>query len=305
MSDAPRTATVAAHAKVNLALRILAREAGGHHQLETDFHRLALADDVTVTLVDEPGIVLASDVAFDVPPEQNLAVRAAAAYQAAARWPLARGIAIGITKRIPMGGGLGGGSADAGAVLRALDALNPHPIGVEARVRIATPLGADVPFLATTAPRVLAWGRGERMLALPALAGITVHLACFDTGVNTAHAYGWLAAARAEAPTAPEGALLDPATLADFGGVRARATNAFEPVVAARRDDVRGVLAAWRDVLAEAEACVLLSGSGATVFAAVHGTGHGDALAAAAVAHGARHVRTTLLDRVAGVACRA
>lgn len=291
-------ARVAAHAKVNLALRILAREEGGHHQLETDFHRLALADDVTVTVAPGAGIALRADVAFDVPPERNLAVRAAAAYVAAAGWT-DRAVTIDLVKRIPMGGGLGGGSADAGAVLRALDACNPAPLGAAALARLATPLGADVPFLALDAPRALAWGRGERMLALPPLGALAVHLACFGEGVNTAAAYGWLAAERAARPAPPAAALHDVAALADFATVRTQAWNAFEPVVSARRDDVRGVLAAWRASLAGTEAMVLLSGSGATVFAVVRGDADEAALAGAAVAHGARHVRTTLLDRVA------
>ncbi len=77
-------------------------------------------------------------------------------------WPA--GFAITIEKRIPVGAGLGGGSADAGAVLRAMNALAPHPVGEAELLRIAAPLGADVPFLTGTAPLALAWGRGERML---------------------------------------------------------------------------------------------------------------------------------------------
>jgi 4-diphosphocytidyl-2-C-methyl-D-erythritol kinase len=298
MTGTSLRARVAAHAKVNLALRILAREDGGHHQLETDFHRLALADDVTVTVTEGAGITLVADVAFDVPPERNLAVRAAAAYVEAAGWR-DRAVTIELAKRIPMGGGLGGGSADAGAVLRALDACNPAALGPATLARLATPLGADVPFLALDAPRALAWGRGERMLALPPLGGLAVHLACFADGVHTGAAYGWLAEARAAAPAAPVAVLHDVATLADFAAVRAHAWNAFEPVVSARRADVRGTIDAWRTVLGGTESMVLLSGSGATVFAVVRGDADEVALAGAAAAHGARHVRTALLDRVA------
>lgn len=292
---------VAAHAKVNLALRVLAREESGFHQLETDFHRLALHDDVVVATRPGTGVSLRADVDFGVAAERNLAVRAAHAYAAAAPWAAGVHVAIEIVKRIPMGGGLGGGSADAGAVLRALDALAPAPLGPDALVALATPLGADVPFLASEAPRVLAWGRGERMLALPALAGATVHLACFDAGVETAAAYDWLAAARAAAPEAPRAVRHDVAALATLAGVRAVATNAFEAPVAARRPDVAGVLSDWRAALAEDASIVLLSGSGATVFAVVAGddAAREATLAAAAARHGAQHVRTALLDRVA------
>src|SRR5207253_289491 len=79
------------------------------------------------------------------PTERNLAWRAALAYADATGWP--NGFAIEIEKRLPVGGGLGGGSADAGAVLRCLNALAPSPLGVSALLSIAAPLGADVPFL--------------------------------------------------------------------------------------------------------------------------------------------------------------
>ena len=123
---APRTARTLAQAKINLFLRVLAREASGYHQLETLFQRLDLGDDVRVRIgvrgraVDTRG----ADVG---PTEGNLAWRAGVAYADAAGWP--DGFAIEIDKRIPVGGGLGGGSADAGAVLRCLDRLNPTPLG--------------------------------------------------------------------------------------------------------------------------------------------------------------------------------
>ena len=164
-----RAARVAAQAKINLRLRILAREVSGYHQLETLFLRLALADDVLVRATEGPRSL---DVAGDVDArllgatERNLAWRAADAYAEAAGWPA--GFSIELTKRIPVGGGLGGGSADAGAVLRALDAIAPSPVGEPALLAIAARLGADVAFLASASTYALAWGRGERMLHLPA-----------------------------------------------------------------------------------------------------------------------------------------
>ncbi|MGH2897799.1 MAG: hypothetical protein ACRDMZ_03935, partial [Solirubrobacteraceae bacterium] len=89
------------------------------------------------------------------PTEQNLAFRAATAYAAQTGWPA--GFAIEIVKQVPVGGGLGGGSADAGAVLRILDALSPNPLGAKL-VELATQLGADVPFMTIDSPMALAWG---------------------------------------------------------------------------------------------------------------------------------------------------
>ena len=116
-----------AHAKLNLVLRILAREASGYHGIETLFQRLALHDVVTVTVAPGHRALHCHGPTMPAgglgPTDRNLAWRAAVAYQAAAAWP--DGFSIAIEKHIPVGGGLGGGSADAAAVLRALDAMAP------------------------------------------------------------------------------------------------------------------------------------------------------------------------------------
>ena len=188
-----KVARVAAQAKLNLGLRILARERGGYHEIETLFARIALADIVTVRPRDEERSLVVRGLESG-PEQENLAYRAAVAYGDAIGWP--RGFEIEIDKRIPVGGGLGGGSADAGAVLRALNALAPRPVTGAELLRIALTLGADVPYLTSTEPFALAWGRGERMLALPALPERTVLLVLPGFAVSTAEAFGWLASSR-------------------------------------------------------------------------------------------------------------
>src|SRR6185312_4792904 len=138
MSTAAR---VVAHAKLNLLLHVLDRRSDGYHDIATWLVRLALGDDVVVR-VRPSGRGVECRGADVGPPERNLALRAAEAYVEAARWPA--GFAIEIDKRIPVGGGLGGGSADAGAVLRALDALAPEPLGEDRLIEIAARLGSDV-----------------------------------------------------------------------------------------------------------------------------------------------------------------
>jgi len=260
-----RAARVAAQAKVNLRLRILAREASGYHQLETLFLRLALADEVTVRATDGARSL---DVTGEVdarqlgPMERNLAWRAAIVYADATGWPA--GFAIGLEKRIPVGGGLGGGSADAGAVLRALDAMAPSPVGADALLAIASRLGADVPFLTSTAPYALAWGRGERLLALPAPEEREVLLVLPPFAVNTAAAYGWLAAAREADGFAEVGAAALPLeALSDWSALASLASNDFEPVVAARHPTITAIVQRLRGLGC---APALMSGSGSSVF---------------------------------------
>jgi 4-diphosphocytidyl-2-C-methyl-D-erythritol kinase len=260
-----RAARVAAQAKVNLHLRILAREASGYHQLETLFLRLALADDLLVRVTDG---IRTLDVGGEVDPrlvgptERNLAWRAARAYVDTTGWPA--GFAIELEKRIPVGGGLGGGSADAGAVLRALDAMAPSPIGEGALLALAATLGADVPFLASECAFALGWGRGDRLLALPAPAEREVLLVLPPFAVNTAEAYRWLATARETDGSPPEATgVLDPATLADWPAIARLAINDFEPVVAARHPLITIVLSRLH---AFGCAPAMMSGSGSSLF---------------------------------------
>ncbi|HWJ21062.1 MAG TPA: 4-(cytidine 5'-diphospho)-2-C-methyl-D-erythritol kinase [Gemmatimonadaceae bacterium] len=266
-----RAASVAAQAKVNLYLRVLAREASGYHQLETLFARLDLADRVVVRVRDDGHRAL-DCVGPAMPPaglgavESNLAYRAALAYADAAGWP--SGFEIAVEKHIPTGGGLGGGSADAGAVLRVLNALNPEPLPQQRLFALASALGADVPFMTAEAPLALAWGRGERMMAFPALPARDVALLVPDFGVSTADAYGWLAERRAaeqegSGARGPAPRMLFPHQFVAWEPVYRLAANDFEPVVLARHP----ALAAARDALAAAGARIaLMSGSGSTLF---------------------------------------
>ena len=280
-----------AHAKLNLRLRILAREASGLHQLETLFCRLALHDDVWVAPAAgaTAGILLRVEGAELGAPEANLAHRAATLW--CRRAGVAPACAIQLVKRIPAGAGLGGGSSDAAAVLRALDRLaaagdapgGAAPLGPDELLRLAAALGSDVPFFLAGGPLALAWGRGERLLPLPALPPATVVVAAPAAGMATAAAYARLAEARAAgaAPAAaPEPARLDLEALATWRGVAAMATNDFEPLVLARVPAAARALAVLREAGA---APALLTGSGSAVFG-VFAAGEGQPAAARAAA---------------------
>jgi 4-diphosphocytidyl-2-C-methyl-D-erythritol kinase len=257
-----RAVQVSAPAKVNLRLRILAREASGFHQLETIFLRLELADVVRVRLARGRALDVAGNVTGSAlgPVEKNLAWRAANAYADASG--TRDGWAIELEKRIPVGGGLGGGSADAGAVLRALDAMSPVPLGEARLLALAATLGADVPFLASTHACALGWGRGERLLALEPPESRPVVLLVPAFGVNTAEAYGWLREG-AVRPVGDDDGILDPSALATWAGLTAVAANDFEPVVAARHPVLASLI---RALQAAGCAPAMMSGSGSVVF---------------------------------------
>ena len=258
-----RVARVAAQAKVNLWLRVGPRDdTTGYHALDTLFHRIDLADDVTVRV---GGSVRALDVAGPRlpasglgPAEDNLAYRAAVAY--AERAPWLHGFAIELTKRIPVGGGLGGGSADAGAVLRALDALAPKPLGDAALGQIGATLGADVAFLAGQSAAAVGSGRGERLRALDALPVRELLIAVPAFSVATADAYRWLDEARGSDVRLSAVSI---GTL-DWDLVVQASRNDFEDAVEARHPELRLL----RDRLRACGARLSrLAGSGSSVFA--------------------------------------
>lgn len=255
-------ATAIAHAKVNLALRVLAREATGYHGIETVFCRIALGDAVRVRAevngrsLDLGGPELPAGGLG--PTERNLAWRAALAYADATGWP--RGFAIEIVKRVPAAGGLGGGSADAGAVLRCLDALAPRPIGEARLVGIGTALGADVPFLSSERTHVLAWSRGERMLALPPLPRRDVALVIPPFGSPTQEAYERMTSARG--PWSPVAGLAADG-VGGWTQAESDAHNDFEDVVGAWHPEIHGCIGWLRDRGAR---IAMLAGSGSSIF---------------------------------------
>jgi 4-diphosphocytidyl-2-C-methyl-D-erythritol kinase len=257
-------AQVEAQAKINLRLKILAREASGFHELETLFLRLSLADTVRLRRtsgtrsLDVAGLAEPGTIG---PVEENLAWRAADLYCRATG--LTGGFAIELEKRIPIGGGLGGGSADAGAVLRILDELSPTPLGDHALERLAAGLGTDVPFLTSPYVFALGVGRGDKFLGMTAPDPRAVMLLVPSFGVNTAQAYGWLAESRAaDAHRAPV-PRIGLQSLHDWEVLAALAENDLEPVVAAHHPQIAALVAGLRQFGC---APAMMSGSGSVVF---------------------------------------
>ena len=295
---------VLAQAKLNLFLRILQREASGYHQIETLFCRLDLGDVVTVHATDGERSLTINGPALPAaglgPPEQNLAWRAADAFALRAGWP--RGFAIDIEKHIPIGGGLGGGSADAGAVLRVLNVLCPVPLPRAALLSVAESLGADVPFLTSEEPLALAWGRGEQLSPFPALPPRDVSLVCFDEGVPTADAYRWLDESRGAVRTGFHRSGAIPVKILSWDQVASLARNDFESVVLSRYPRIKQHLAASRAPIFRARfgerTIALLSGTGATVFIIPEKTADTVLIATEAGEH-VLHTRTAM--RVAAV----
>jgi 4-diphosphocytidyl-2-C-methyl-D-erythritol kinase len=253
--------TLSAPAKLNLFLRVLARDSDGYHGLETLFCLVSLADTLRAERREERGVSIEVTGAEVGPPEQNLAARAAALVLEATGHRF--GVHLTLAKRIPVRAGLGGGSSDAAAALHAVNALANAAVPRHELLQFAARLGSDVPFFVTGAPLALAWGRGERLLRLPPLPAAPALLVTPPTGVDTAEAYGWVDEARRS--TARRGAVaLDLDALSRWGDIGRMAGNDFESPAFER---VPGIRAAFEALAATHPLVCRMSGSGSTLFA--------------------------------------
>jgi 4-diphosphocytidyl-2-C-methyl-D-erythritol kinase len=250
-----------ARAKLNLFLRVFARESDGYHNLETLFARIELADTLTARRVEGTGATLEASGADLGTPEQNLALQAARAVLASLRSPFR--VELTLEKRIPMGAGLGGGSADAAAALALVNELAGNAVPRAELFQMAARLGADVAFCLSELPLALGWGHGERMMALPAPPPAPVLLVSPAAPVVTAEAYRWLDESRHQA-RGRGSVLLDPGALSNWSDIARMAGNDFESVVFAHRPEVR---AAFEALARTGPLLCRMTGSGSTLFA--------------------------------------
>jgi 4-diphosphocytidyl-2-C-methyl-D-erythritol kinase len=185
----PEVVRETAPAKINPYLRVLGKRRDGLHEIETLILPISLADKVAVTPRDEGfGLRVTGPLADRVPmSEDNLALRAARALAAEAG--NARGAEILLDKHVPVAAGLGGGSSDAAAVLRALNRMWDLGLAVDQLAEVGARVGSDVPALVHARP-VIARGRGERIepVDLPRTYWLLITP---DIQVSSRSAYSW------------------------------------------------------------------------------------------------------------------
>lgn len=250
-----------APAKLNLFLHVTGRRPDGYHLLETVFELVDLCDRVHLQRRDDGAIVRRESLP-GVPAEADLGIRAARLLADATGCRL--GVEIAIDKRIPMGGGLGGGSSDAATVLLGLNRLWDLRLGRQRLMALAVRLGADVPAF-VFGRRAYASGIGERLRALP---GPDAWFVVVAPPVQVATA----------AVFAAPGLTRDTKPLRISGLSRQRfvyrGKNDLEPVACAAWPPVADALAALRRVADQCGAqgrLARMTGSGACVFCPVPG----------------------------------
>ncbi len=239
-----------APAKLNLFLHVTGRRADGYHELQTVFQLIDLCDTITIS-VNGDGRIERPAGPVGVDPDSDLTVRAAKALQAAAG--VRAGASLHIAKRIPMGGGLGGGSSDAATTLVALNHLWGCGLPIEDLARLGLALGADVPVFIRGSS---AWaeGVGERLVPveLPERWYVVIHP---GVAVPTRDVFQSPELTR-NSPVITIRAFFEP-------GGAAAARNDCEPVVRARYAEVAAALD-WLGNFAPAR----LTGTGSCIFAA-------------------------------------
>ncbi len=241
--------TLPAPGKLNLFLHVTGRRPDGYHTLESLFVLIARGDSIALAVRDD-GAIVRTHGPDTVAPDDDLALRAARLLQR--HCGVGLGVSIGIEKRLPIGGGLGGGSSDAGTVLLGLNRLWQLDLSREALMQLALELGADVPFF-VFGQAAFARGIGEELQAATfPTAWFTVLTPAID--VRTAQIFA--------APELTRNS--ESAKMAIFSEGYGR--NDLFPVAAARFPEVSRCL----DALAREapESVARMTGSGACVFAA-------------------------------------
>jgi 4-diphosphocytidyl-2-C-methyl-D-erythritol kinase len=242
---ADRSIACRAFAKINLDLRVLGVRADGYHELRTTFQSIALADDLTFTASPGPLRILSDDTACPAD-ARNLVWRAAdLVWHAGRRRDAPHGVVVTIAKRIPMQAGLGGGSSDGAAAIRALASLWRVRLSRARRHGLAAAMGADVPYF-LEGGTALGRNRGDRLSRLADRHRAWVVLTVPRFGVSTSEAFSWWDREAGQVGSAGR----------DF-------SNDLQPVVA-RRHPIVAVLAAALERAGAFQAS--LSGSGSAVF---------------------------------------
>lgn len=252
---------VQAHAKLNLSLDVLSRREDGYHDLRMIMQTVDLCDEISLKEEAQEGVRVRTDLRYLPGDERNLAAIAARKFWEAAGCE-GKGLFIRIRKSIPVCAGMGGGSADAAAVLRALNDQSGLRLPVERLARIGEQVGSDVPYcvLGGTA---LAEGRGERLTPLPALPMCHIVICKPPFPISTPELFGCIDCKRIRCRPDTEG-IMAALEEQDLAGVARRLYNVFEDVLTDRRG--AEIAEIKQELISGGALGAAMSGTGPTVF---------------------------------------
>ena len=263
-------------AKINLDLRVLQKRTDGFHELRTIFQTVSLADTIEIEFDRARQSRVSIDSSVDIP--NNLMVKAAESVLGAMK--IGAQVRFRLKKRIPMGGGLGGGSSNAAAVLLSLPVLAAKPVPLETLLQLGSELGSDVPFFLLGGTAV-AIGRGTELYPLPDIAARPAILVCPGVHVSTPEAYRDLRRPGETGLTAEPAfrTMMDSFQsfawrVGDCGtGERWDSINEFETVVFSQYPQLKSIKG---NLLKLGARPALMSGSGSTIFGIFNDRGQRD-----------------------------
>lgn len=251
-----------AFAKINLTLDVLSKRQDGYHDLQSIMQTVSLQDDIIIQI--ETGKPWALTCNKDGIPcdRRNLAWKAAEVFLSAAE-KNPDGISIHIEKRIPSEAGLGGGSSDAAAVLRALNRHYDYPFSITALAELGSLVGSDVPFCVQKGT-AMAEGRGERLRMLPDMPKNCWIIICKpEFSVSTPALYKKID--EVEISVRPDhGVVEDALRCGDLKKLSQNVYNVFEPLVSAEHPELDAIKVICRK---HGALGVQMTGSGSAVFA--------------------------------------
>ena len=247
-------------AKLNLSLDVLARRNDGYHDLRMVMCSVELHDAVTVSLRTDGVTAAESNFSWLPRDQRNLAVKAAHTFFEAVGEPNP-GVSISIQKTVPVGAGMAGGSANAAAVLRALNTLTRAGLDPEELRRIALLVGSDVPYC-VTGGIALAQGRGEVLTPLPALPDCHIVICKPAFSVSTAELFHRLDELSLKAHPDTTG-LIEALQAQNLSGVAVRMYNVFEDALPRNCGEIFSIRSALLD---HGALGAIMTGTGSAVF---------------------------------------
>ena len=252
-----------AFAKINLTLDVLGKRPDGYHDLKSVMQTISIRDDIEIDLDTGKPWSLSCSVEGIPCNEQNLAWKAAQVFFDTLNID-PNGISIRITKRIPMQAGLGGGSADAGAVLRALNRHYKNPLSIFALAELGSQVGSDVPFC-TVCGTAMVEGRGEKLRKLPDMPDCCFVVCKPQFSSSTPELYKKIDAA--EIPRRPDNQAMESALISgDLGKIAENVYNVFDPIVTQEHLELNYIKSIFNSYGSVAQQ---MTGSGSAVFAIV------------------------------------
>jgi len=252
--------TVLAYGKLNLSLDVLQKRPTGYHDLKMVMETVELHDRLDITVTQGRGIRATSNLPYLPADGRNIAVKAAAVFFRELGLPEQQ-VSIRLHKRIPVGAGMAGGSSNAAAVLRGLDALMGTTLPVERLQELGGLLGSDVPYC-IAGGTVLAEGRGDVMTPLSPLPPCHIVIAKPKFSISTASLFARIDCGKIRHRPDTEG-ILGALETGQLGEVALRMYNVFEDVLDSRSKDVAQIKSTLLDCGALGAS---MTGTGPAVF---------------------------------------